>query len=305
LLAFGVVIVLGGVAAAIFSGGYSFVMKGGPPAKWRLSGQDLIITDFSGRDLFRHGFPHPWLDSAYRPGLENRRFWFGYLDDKATVTTIVAYLPADETATGGLYSFSEDGKLNWVFQPGHSVEDGANQYKAPYAIANFRVIPAQVGRQPLIVVSSRHSRGHPDQVAVLDAKGNIVTEYWHSGPLTEMAVADVNGTGKDWVLLGGVDSGRNQGTLVLLDPENASGASVEEAGDPHQLKGFAPGDEKVVVYFPKAELKDLTLNGHEFVLAAPPLTYIFDQKVNLLSITGSDKSMEQLREQVSVVRKAN
>jgi hypothetical protein len=59
------------------------------------------------------------------------------------------------------------------------------------------------------------------------------------------------------------------------------------------------------VYFPKAELKDLTLNGHEFVLAAPPLTYIFDQKVNLLSITGSDKSMEQLREQVSVVRKAN
>ena len=304
ILALGILVLCGGVAAAVFSGGYTFLTKGGPPAKWRLNGQDLIVMDFSGRDLWRHKFPEVWLQPAYRPGLENRRFWFGYLDDKETVTTLAAYLPADESQSG-LYSFSDDGKLNWSFQPGHVVEDGANNYRPPYAIANFRVIPPQVGRQALIVVSSRHARGHPDQVAVLDANGKIVSEYWHSGALTEMAVTDMNGTGKDSVMLAGVDSGKNQGTLILLDPDKASGATVEEAGDPHQLKGFAPGTEQVMVFFPKAELKDLTVSGGEVRLSAPPLTYVFDKKLNLISVTGSGKSQEELRQEVTVVRKAH
>jgi len=68
---------------------------------------------------------------------------------------------------------------------------------------------------------------YPDQVVLLSTDGRVLREYWHSGVLTQIALADVDGDGKNEIVLGGVNNGYRAATLIVLDPGGFSGASVE------------------------------------------------------------------------------
>jgi hypothetical protein len=51
----------------------------------------------------------------------------------------------------------------------------------------------------------------------------IVGGYWHSGDLDALDTADLNGYGVTEIYLAGVDQGRQQATLVVLDPRRVNG----------------------------------------------------------------------------------
>jgi hypothetical protein len=83
---------------------------------------------------------------------------------------------------------------------------------------------------------------------MLDAKGNLISEYWHSGHLLSIVCADIDGDGIEEILLAGVNNGYGLATLVILDPRDVRGASVQPF---RQLLGCEPGTEKAVVLFPR------------------------------------------------------
>ena len=52
-----------------------------------------------------------------------------------------------------------------------------------------------------IVVSSFHDPLYPDQIAIVGPNGKTISEYWHSGHLEHLALADLDGDGNRRSLL--------------------------------------------------------------------------------------------------------
>lgn len=297
----GLVVAAGGWIA------YSYVSRPGAPAQWAFDGARLTVSDSTNQPLWSTVLPRAWRTVAYGPGSEGKRFWFGDLDGDGKLETLAAYHPVQEDQGGsGLYCFSNKGETKWFYQPGRKVWDASAEYSTAYVAQAFRVIPAQVDRPPIIVLVSNHATQYPSQVAALDTSGRMLTQYWHSGALTEVASADLNRDGKDDLLVAGVDEGRQRLTLILLDPEALGGASVEEPGDAHQLAGFASGNERIIVWLPMAELTGMSVAGEEVRLDlrshGSSVRCVFDRGLNLTLTEGDAQLGEQMRQ--GIVRKA-
>lgn len=77
-------------------------------------------------------------------------------------------------------------------------------------------------------------------------------EYWHSGHLPHLSVADIDGDSHPEILLAGASSGYRQATLIALDPGRVFGASSEMDGEALQIQGFRPAREKARLLFPRS-----------------------------------------------------
>jgi hypothetical protein len=95
-----------------------------------------------------------------------------------------------------------------------------------------------------------HHEWYPTQVALLDRRGRLVREYWHSGVLAQLKFADLDHNGRPEIYAAGVNNAAGQATLVKLDPDTIGGASQEP--DTYQLEGFAVGREVARFLFPRS-----------------------------------------------------
>ena len=103
------------------------------------------------------------------------------------------------------------------------------------------------------MVASPHMVWWPSQIAILNTDGKLISEYWHSGALTGMALADLDGDGRQEILATGVSEYDHQATLVVLDPDRVMGASKEE--DPQfQIHGMGAAHERLRLLFPRSDL---------------------------------------------------
>jgi len=220
-----------------------------PPVDFRIEASTLIVRDGQGREIWRHQFPSRLNPSAYDPQIAMKRCAFADLDDDGAVETLFAYVPFDFTSVGTtLICFAADGSIRWEFVPGKTVSDSMRrEYCPPYFISNVQAIRIP-GSGSRVIVSSNHYIHNPNQVAMLNTDGQLVSEYWHSGHLLSVVHADLNGDGIEEMLLAGVNNGYHQATLVIFDPRNVSGASAQPG---RQILGLSAGTEKAVVLFPK------------------------------------------------------
>jgi len=219
----------------------------GPPSDFRTEASTLIATDGQGREVWRHQFPTR-LDRGAYGGQIPQRCTFADLDGDGRVETLFVYVPLDFASVGTpLICFGEDGTIKWQFDPGKAIRDTRQEYLPPFFISNVHVIPIP-GSHPRILVSSNHYLHNPNQVAMLDSTGTLISEYWHSGHLLYVVHADLNGDGIEEILLAGVNNGYRQGTLVIFDSRNVAGASTQPG---RQILGFPPGTEKAVLLFPR------------------------------------------------------
>lgn len=74
------------------------------------------------------------------------------------------------------------------------------------------------------------------------------------GALSNLALADLDGDGRNEIIATGVDNGYDhQATLVVLDPDRLSGAS-SEANPSFQLHGMGMAQERLRLLFPRSDL---------------------------------------------------
>lgn len=243
-------LVLGAVLVALLTGLLGAARKG-EMARFRLDDQVLSVSDAAGRDLWRYSLPQPSVREMSE--LQKLRHgWFGDLDGDSRTEFLFVYAPLNDSVAGHtLYCFSDRGSIKWKFAPGRTIADATQTYSRVYFISGFRVLPGNAPNTPKVVVSSNHSWSYPNQIATLEAHGAVLGEYWHSGHLTAIETADLDGDGRHEILAAGVNNGRRQATLVVLDPQRVTGASVQPAGDAFQLRGFAPAEEKALLLFPR------------------------------------------------------
>ena len=227
------------------------------PAGCRIEGKILMVFDQRGREIWRKVFPRHADPFHYppHPGAPRKpRALFEDLDGDGRVETLFLHHPLEaEYAPDGtvLYCLSDTGAEKWRFVPGRKVSTRIENFDRPFLTQAFGVLTLAGGRGKAVVISSSHLVYHPNQVALLSPQGKLLGEYWHSGWLMELAVADVDGDGRTEIWLGGISNGYKAGALVVLDQDRVAGASAEENAD-YQLQGFAPAQEKGRALFPRS-----------------------------------------------------
>jgi hypothetical protein len=223
------------------------------PQSARLDGMTLAVLNAEGKILWQKSFPDGFWPDYYEPGLSTR-MWFGDLEGKGHTDVLLLYQPATDHKARAvtLICFSESGKEKWRWTPGRVL--GEIGGPAIYKISGLQVMKAAHGKARKIVVSSNHVIFYPNQIALLDANGKVLSEYWHSGWLSHIALADLDGDGREEVIASGINKGFRQATLVILDGDNISGASQEDVRPELQIHGMAAARERLRILFPRSDL---------------------------------------------------
>lgn len=150
----------------------------------------------------------------------------------------------DPGAGTTLICYAHDGRERWRFIPGREVRTVAETFLPPFRALRFVVARLGKDHAVRIVVTSQHYLYYPCQVALLARDGTLLREYWHSGGLPHVLIDHGR------IILAGVHNATKTATLVALNPDTMTGASIEE-NPSYQLQGFSPGQELARLFFPR------------------------------------------------------
>lgn len=301
--------VIAALAAALGIGAYislRILAAHDQPKFGRLDGSTLVILNAEGKELWRKVFPEGFWSNWYYP---QGPVWIGDLEGKGHTSVLFVYSPASSPESphpSTLVCYSDRGKEKWRWTPGRELPELAGS-PATYLTHALGVLKATEGKPPRIVVLSQHDPWWPSQIAILDSNGKTISEYWHSGGLNSMVLADLDGDGREEIIATGVSEYDHQATLVVLDSDRVFGASTEVRPG-FQIHGFGVAQERLRLLFPRSDLNralfqfnmaiELTVE-HGIVrftvmeCIAPPgcrIYYEFDKNFRLIAAyAGSDE----------------
>jgi hypothetical protein len=267
-----VLAIVGALAALGIAGYVAIHMRAMPdqPHSGRLEGSALVIVNAEGKELWRKTFTGGFGPESYYPRDLGSRLWFEDLEGKGHTSVLFSYLPLPDSQphSSMLICYSDRGKERWRWDPGRDLPEVRGEVPT-YKTFSLGVLKATGKGSSRIVVLSDHDPwwGGPSQVAVVDSNGKTLSEYWHSGSLTDLLVADLDGDGREEIIATGNAHGYDaQATLVVLDPSRVFGASTEVRPE-FQIHGMGTAQEKLRLLFPRS---DLNRRGFQFNYAVEP-----------------------------------
>ncbi|HEV2194058.1 MAG TPA: hypothetical protein VGR55_00615 [Candidatus Acidoferrum sp.] len=221
------------------------------PKLGRLEGSALVIMNAEGKELWRKVFPEGFgPDWYYALGTHT---WFADLEGKGHTSVLFVYAPAGPLSQSStLICYSDRGKEKWRWTPGRELPEFGGS-PATFLVAALGVLKATEKRPPRIVVSSQHHPWWENQMAILDPNGKMISEYWHSGALSYLTLADLYGDGKEEIVATGVNNDYLQAELVVLDTDRVFGASSEVRPN-FQIHGMGAAQERLRLLFPRSDL---------------------------------------------------
>jgi len=279
------------------------------PQSARLDGTVLRVMDARGKQLWSKSFPQGFRTDSYYKKDSGPPVWFADLEGEGHVSVLFAYAPAagEPLRSSTLICYSDRGKEKWRWTPGRDLPELSGN-PAVFLTTALVVLKA-TPKRPLRIAVASFDPWWPSQIAILDSDGRIVSEYWHSGMLSHLALVDFSPDGGQRVAATGVANGYDhQATLVVLNPDRLSGASAEVL-PAFQIHGMGMAQEELRLLFPRSDLNVASLFPfndaiepvvHDGKLRltvqecpAPkgcPVLYEFDRKYHLLSVSlGSDE----------------
>ncbi len=294
--------------AAVVLIAFFAVQHARPMRRIRIEGSTLVVLDDRDQPLWSHDFPDGWDDPKSYEGSFGRQQWaIVQLTRQAPYLLFVQH-PKDQITKGtDLLCFDTSGHLKWRFKPGREVSYGNMILEPPYFIGDIQTLAD--GR---IILTANHYFHAPDQIAVLDNKGRLLSEYWHSGHLYALAHGYIQSPNVEDVLVGGLDNGLDEAELVVLSGKDVTGIGAQYGPEKRlRVAGLGPAHEKVAILFPRTSLvkpgdhnqvrqiwitKDrvdvMVMEGT--AASAPVIIYEFDHSYNLLSVTPERQFTETL-----------
>jgi hypothetical protein len=231
-----------------------FLAKHAQPQSGRLDGTVLRIMNAEGKELWSKSFRDGFWSEYYNQGIAPR-IWFGDLDGQGRTDVLLLYHPAitPRSHSTTLICYSDRGDEKWRWTPGKDLPE-LSGVPATYRTVALGVLKATAKTPPRIVVSSIHDPWYPNQIAILNSQGKTISEYWHSGHLDHLTLADLDGDGREEIIATGIANGYHQATLIVLDPDRVFGASIEAGRPELQLHGMGNPQERLRVLFPRSDL---------------------------------------------------
>ena len=224
------------------------------PQSGRLEGSTLVVSNTEGKELWRRSFSDGFWADYYEQGVAPR-LRFGDLNGDGHLEVLFAYHPGvnPNSTSATLICYSDRGKEEWRWMPGRQLPELAGS-PATFDIRDFAVLKQSGKTLPRIVVSSSHMPEYPDQVAIVDSHGKTVSDYWHSGHLAHLTLADLDGDGREEIIATGISNGYHAATLIALDPDRLLGASTEAARPEIQIHGMGVAAERIRLLFHRSDL---------------------------------------------------
>jgi hypothetical protein len=181
-------------------------------------------------------------------------------DGRNEVVAVLQAVEYDPAARSKIVCLNSRGSLLWEYFPGAKMTFGSVEYADQYRIHDFSVSPASPDSpRRFVVVVANHVPGFPSQVSILNAAGERVGEYWHTGYIFNHAVADLDGDGKPELLLGGINNLARKPSLAVVDPETRDAISPSP---PSYAPGLESGKELAYFLIPQTDVaRELSLDS--------------------------------------------
>ena len=268
-----------GVAVLALAGAF-LLFRGGrggggrQPAGFSIEGSTLVVLDKGGRELWRRdtGLEDLQTEDFYR-----RNFQVMHRDE-ATILPALVIRDIDgdgdrevllapkrvggQTGEGYLHCFNRKGAELWKFRGGRELACEGQVFSPDYRIAGFHTHDLDGDGRLETVVESFQAPGWPCQLAVLDASGKMVGEFWNTGYLRGLAYHDLDGDGREELIVCGANEEYRGGCLIVFDAGRIGGSSPQTGQ--YACEGLGPGLELYYVTVPLtdvAEAEGLHVDG--------------------------------------------
>jgi len=153
---------------------------------------------------------------------------------------------------GRLYCLDKRGNKLWEFAAGRRRVYGTGAISADFMIEGIGAFDMNGDGSLEICVISAHVDDPPTQLAVLDAAGSVIGEYWNYGRLIDMASADINSDGRPELLVVGTNNEYGKACLIAFDPGHIRGGSPQ-MDERYICRDLEAGTELVHMLFPERE----------------------------------------------------
>jgi hypothetical protein len=232
-------------------------------------------------------------------------------DGKCEVLT-TAPLAGSNTSQALVRVFDSKQRLLFEREIGSPVKFRGVQYVDRMEAFPLVVVQDSAGKASEIIVAASAGRS-PTVIARLDAKGNVLGEYWHFGTLHGLYAVDLDGDGHKEVICSGTNDAndelghpeRSQAVFVVIDPRKLIGRNESRAT---RGFGFALSDaERVYVRLPRSDMekalgvssgvKTIQVTADSLLLVkldngasmnVPTFDYLFSNSLRLVSIKSND-----------------
>ena len=258
------------VAAVVVLAG-AFFREGGllvkrQPADFAIEGSVLVALDKHQQELWRwdSGMEDLEQEPYYRAHFQVLDHNAGNIlpalimkDIDGDGGTEVLFAPKriiDQTGEGVLYCFDRKGTEIWNFPAGKELRCGGTVYSPDYRIAGFHTHDFDGDGRCEIIVEAFHAPDWPCQLALLDSSGKRLGEYWNAGYLRDIEYCDLDGDGREELIVVGVNKEYRSGCLVVLDPLRMGGSSPQTGK--FACEGLGPGTELFYVVTPPSDVAE-------------------------------------------------
>ncbi len=267
------------------------------PADFAIKGSTLIVLSEDGKNLWRHDFKVEGLE-----GEDYYRIFFQAPDSARTMIRLPSLVIRDINGDGRnevlfavqkrddaygegtLYCFDSKGTELWHFDAGREMRFGGRAFSADYRICGFLVHDFNGDGRQEIAVISYHYPQWPCQLAVLNCDGKQLGEFWNSGYLTDICFHDLDGNGREEMIVTGVNN-QYGGCLIVFDPDRIEGCSPQ-SGE-FKSDTLPAGSEKFYVRLPRSDvslalgeivegIKDIGVTANKYLEMNTHLNLIYE-----------------------------
>jgi hypothetical protein len=257
-------------AALLVAAGATFWFPGlllrRQPADFAIEGSELVILDKHKHEIGRADLEVEDLrpESYYRESFQVRNPESANIlpslvmkdidgdGDKEVLFALSRVL--NQTGEGVLVCFDRRGRERWRFQAGRELVCRSKRFSPDYRIAGFYCHDIDGDGKLETVVESIQAPDWPCQLALLDADGRMIGEFWNAGYLRDLTYWDINGDGREELIVCGVNNEYKGGCLIVFDPRRIAGGSPQ-SGD-FVCQGIGPGSMLYYVTTPYIDVSE-------------------------------------------------
>ena len=253
----------GGAAVLVLAGAFLFIRAARTrrqPADFAIDGSTLIVLDKQKREI--------WRKDTSVEGLQPEEFYRSNFQvihretsnmlpllvmkdidgDRDTEVLFALKRANDQTGEGVLICYDRLGNERWRFRAGREIASQRKLFSPDYRIAGFFCHDFNGDGRLETVVESFQAPDWPCQLAVLDASGKMIGEFWNAGYLRDLIYHDIDADGREELIVCGVNNEYRGGCLIVFDTRKIGGGSPQ-TGD-YVVKGLAPGSMLYYVTVP-------------------------------------------------------
>jgi hypothetical protein len=258
---------LGGAAVLVLAGAVFLAMRllaKGQPADFAIEGSYFIALDRHKHELWRYDtkveelLPESYFRQHFQVLSRNDDgdlpcLVISDIDGDGDVEVLITPKGrSDTTGLGWLVCLDRTGKERWRFEAGRELTCGSKVYSPDYRISGFVCHDLDDDRRLETLVIAFQKPDWPCQMVVLDASGRTVGEYWNAGYLRYPLFHDLDGDGREELIVCGVNNEYKGGCLMVFDPGRISGASPQSGK--FACREFASGSELYYVTVPYTDV---------------------------------------------------